>query len=53
MFELIKSALKRSGDRIPPGVHFHRDDDGREYACHDWECNPRNRPLHLRDWHNR
>jgi hypothetical protein len=48
MFHLLLNAISRPGGRTPRGVHFHLDDNGREFACHDWECNPANRLPHLR-----
>jgi hypothetical protein len=48
MLHRLIDVLRRPGGRLPRGVHFHLGEDGREFVCHELECNPANHLPHLR-----
>lgn len=50
MLRLLKTVFTRSHTRTPHGVHFHIGENGREFACHDWQCNRAINLPHLRAW---
>jgi hypothetical protein len=42
MIRLFKNLLAR--EPLPPYVHFHLDDDGRQVWCDESACRPKSRP---------
>jgi hypothetical protein len=46
MIRLLKTLLVR--EQLPPHVHFHLDDDGRQVWCDESMCHPTRRTEALR-----